>query len=154
MIWKRLVSVLLPALLLVLLTQAPATASEQIQPIDSSLVQGPDRDAHPADHGDFTTRKNRHAASIEEYFAIDDDSDQYAASPAQLDWEFPSYIVLADRSASLPVLALPRSHRACAAGRQFADPGTGPRRPSGRAWRLHDPEVSARREHRGIFRDR
>jgi hypothetical protein len=120
MIWTRIVSVLLPTLLLVLLAQGPVGASEPAHPAESSLVRGADRDAHPSVHGDLTTRKHRHAASIEEYFAIDDDSDQYVKSAAALDAERPHYTILADRTALPPPLAVPRSHRACAA------PATGP----------------------------
>jgi hypothetical protein len=43
---------------------------------DSVLASG-EQNAQPQRRGDFIIRKHRHAASLEEFFAIDDDSEQH-----------------------------------------------------------------------------
>jgi hypothetical protein len=84
-----------------------------------AFVASHGRDA-PSRAGDIVTRKQRHAASLEEYFAVDDDPDQSLASSLAL--------IRAKASARLAIApslpcryrAPPPSHRACAA------PPTGP----------------------------
>ena len=58
------------------------------QPLDlrapaphETVVVSHEHDVLPPRSGDLVTRKQRHAASLEEFFAIDDDSDQYHKAP-------------------------------------------------------------------------
>jgi hypothetical protein len=71
----RLLLVLSPALLL---TTQPLGIRTPV-PHDVAIVSH-ERDALPPRAGDFATRKQRHAASLEEFFAIDDDPDQSPSS--------------------------------------------------------------------------
>ncbi|MBM3528206.1 MAG: hypothetical protein FJX62_08945 [Alphaproteobacteria bacterium] len=74
---------LLP-LLAALLVFAPQPAGKPAGVPGETSVALLGRDSLPAAFGDFITRKNRHAGSIDEYFAIDDDADQYAGSQPAL----------------------------------------------------------------------
>jgi hypothetical protein len=81
-IGHRLFFGLLPALLALLL-HAPTAAGKPLSSSDLASVGSFERGNPLPAVVDLTTRGQRHAASIEEYFAIDDDADQYAKWPAQ-----------------------------------------------------------------------
>jgi hypothetical protein len=69
----------LPLLAALLVLSAQPVGMRVVATGEASVVAH-GRDAAPGQSGDFVTRKNRHAASIDEFFAIDDDSDQHARS--------------------------------------------------------------------------
>jgi hypothetical protein len=114
----RILLRVVPALLACLLLSAQPTGRSAPTHGEAVIVSYA-RDGQPAI--DLVTRKQRHAASIEEYFTVDDDAEQYVQSPPQL-------AVVIRRST--PVVARPEppncyreappSHRPCAA------PPTGP----------------------------
>jgi hypothetical protein len=77
----RILVRVLPALVACLLLSAqPAGRNAPVQ--GEAFIASRDRDSRPA--VDIVTRKQRHAGSLEEYFAIDDDADQFVPSQPQL----------------------------------------------------------------------
>jgi hypothetical protein len=114
----RILVHLLPALAAWLLLSAqPAGRDTPVH--GAAVLASHERDGRPA--VDLVTRKQRHAASLGEYFAVDDDAEQYAQSPPQV-------AVVRGRSTWVTPRSEPRlcyreplpSHRPCAA------PSTGP----------------------------
>ena len=111
---------LLPLLSAIMLLAVQPLGIRAPVPHDT-IVASHEHDVLPPRQGDLVTRKQRHAASLEEFFAIDDDSDQYAKAPPGL---------AAMLARSWPVAERPRpplcyrealpTHRPCAA------PQTGP----------------------------
>jgi hypothetical protein len=90
------------------------------QPIDlrsagsDLVVAGIEREA-PHRAGDFVTRKQRHAASLEEFFAIDDDADQFSASAEHVIALAPTRAILfAVHQPSVHYGEPPPSHKPCA----------------------------------------
>jgi hypothetical protein len=79
-IGHRLFLGLLPALLALLL-HAPIAANAPLSIFEPASVESFERGNPLPSAGDLITKKQRHAASIEEYFAIDDDADQHAKWP-------------------------------------------------------------------------
>jgi hypothetical protein len=69
------------ALALALLAAGPVAAGELAYKPDGAAIKTIGHGT-PAPLVDLTTRKNRHAASIEEFLAIDEDSDEYAKALA------------------------------------------------------------------------
>jgi hypothetical protein len=82
-IGHRLFFGLLPALLALLL-HAPSAAGKPLTMPNIAAAEIFERSNPLPVAIDLTTRSQRHAASIEEYFAIDDDADQYAKWPAHV----------------------------------------------------------------------
>jgi hypothetical protein len=114
----RILVRVLPALVACLLLSAqPAGRNAPVH--GEAFIGSHDRDSRPT--VDIVTRKQRHAGSLEEYFAVDDDADQFVQSHSQL------AVVIRE---STPVVARPEppncyrealpTHRPCAA------PPTGP----------------------------
>jgi hypothetical protein len=60
---------------LLLLAASPLGVSPPLH--GESVLASGEQGAQPPRRGDFITRKHRHAASLEEFFAIDDDSEQH-----------------------------------------------------------------------------
>jgi hypothetical protein len=78
---RRLFFGLLPALLALLL-HAPVAAGKSLSIYDVAAAESFRHDMPLPTAVDLATRSQRNAASIEEYFAIDDDADQYAKRSA------------------------------------------------------------------------
>lgn len=103
---------LLAALLTLLFAAVPAASADPLRgdpafAVSDSSVQPPKQ----ADHG---TRRPRHTASLEEFFEIDDDAEQYFKPPpafALTNLGFGFVVEQAPPSYS----TAPPSHRACAA---------------------------------------
>jgi hypothetical protein len=74
---------LLPLLAALLLLPTQPLGTHAPIPHESVLESGR-HGAQPPASGEFITRKQRHAASLEEYFAIDDDSEQHFVSQARV----------------------------------------------------------------------
>jgi hypothetical protein len=99
------------------------------QPLDwrvaagaDAVVTGIEREAPQRSAGDFVTRRHRHAASVEEFFAIDDDADQFSASAEHVIVPAPtSAIRFAVYQAATHFGEIPPSHRPCA-GSQTGPP--------------------------------
>jgi len=106
------------ALLLALMPAAPATGGDLARQRGGSIVQAIERIAQVPSL-DLATRKNRHAGSIEEFFAIDDDSDQDGKSPALPIQSLAWFVLVAEPRPATDRDAL-LSHWPCAA------PATGP----------------------------
>jgi hypothetical protein len=106
------------ALAVALLAGGSAFAGERARKPDEPAVQTIGHGT-PAPAVDFTTRKHRHAASLEEFLAIDDDSDEYAKSAAIVAPDITWYTTVAERQPHLYAVA-PLSHWPRAA------PSTGP----------------------------
>jgi hypothetical protein len=109
---------LLPVLLALLLVTAHEAVAGGPGHVDASFVSH-EREALPPPLGDFVTKKQRHTASLEEYFAIDDDAEQYFKPPPR--------VVPADTPYVLVVEPLPSHYRAALPNRRpCAAPPTGP----------------------------
>jgi hypothetical protein len=106
------------ALAVALLAAGPVVAGERARKPDGASVQTVGHGT-PAPSFDFTTRKHRHAASLEEFLAVDDDSDEYAKSPAVVAPDITWYTTVAERQPRFYRVA-PPSHWPRAA------PSTGP----------------------------
>jgi len=88
----------------------------------ATVATSHERDVLPPRAGDLVTRKqHRHAATLEEFFAIDDDSDVYGSAAVRIAGAASTWLVLlaAPRPSIRYRDALP-SHKAC------AGPQTGP----------------------------
>jgi hypothetical protein len=117
----------LRALFRLLLVVSPALLLTT-QPLDVRLpashvvvVGSHERDVLPPRADDLVTRKQRHAASLEEFFAIDDDSDQ--SPPSSVRIVLPALLrVMPLAAPRLPAChpEAPPSHKPC------AGPQTGP----------------------------
>jgi hypothetical protein len=117
---SRLLVRLLPALLAFLLASAQP-AGRHLPSYGEEAIASLDRDSRPGRSADLITRKQRYAASIEEYFAIDDDADQYIESPRRLAAALARSTPITAAPLPLPCYGeVPPSHRPCAA------PPTGP----------------------------
>ena len=87
-----------------------------------SFLESHERDVAPLREGELVTRKqHRRAATLEEFFAIDDDSDQYVSAAVRVlaatsAWSVP----LAARCLPARYRDAPSSHKPC------AGPQTGP----------------------------
>jgi hypothetical protein len=111
----------LPALAaLLVLSVQPAGITMQAH--SDAVVASHERNTLPSRHDDLVTRKQRHAASLEEYFAVDDDPDQFANQLPRLACGFARCaLVVAGQRQALPCCRhVPLSHSPCAA------PPTGP----------------------------
>lgn len=71
----RLLLRILPVLLAVLLA-APSAAAER-WPLANAAYAANDEKAQPAKQVDHASKRGRHGASLEEFFEIDDDAEQY-----------------------------------------------------------------------------
>ena len=96
------------ALLVAVWAAGPAIAGDVSWKSDDAIV-GAKEHGQPTPHFDLVTRKNRHAGSLEEFFAIDDDSDQYDQPPAPLVKIFTWYTLVADKPRAFHVQT-PRHH--------------------------------------------
>jgi hypothetical protein len=115
----RLFFGLLPALLALLL-HAPVAAAKQPSLSDVAAAESVKRGKPLPAAVDLTTKSRRHAASIEEYFAIDDDADPYAKWPAQAATLLTTPFTLVAELRSFVYDAVAQSHPRRAA------PSTGP----------------------------
>ncbi len=114
----RILAHMLPALAAWLLLSAQP-AGRDAPAHGAAIFASHERDGRQAI--DLVTRKQRHATSLEEYFAIDDDGEQYAQSPPQLAVVSGRPTPVTPRTEPHPCYREPLlSHRSCAA------PSTGP----------------------------
>lgn len=104
---------LLAALLTTLLFAAAPAAADAPPPAAVSFAAD-DVYAQPSKHVDHSSKRPRNTASLEEFFEIDDDAEQYFKTPAALvHWQ--SEFTLVSGCASPTCPSAVRSHRACAA---------------------------------------
>jgi hypothetical protein len=111
---------LLPALTALLLFSAQPAGRNQPAQHDAAVASH-ERDAAAPRAADWVTRKQRHAATLEEFFAIDDDSDQFAKPPLSLVAPaLDGFTQIDERERAARYREARPNHRACAA------PPTGP----------------------------
>jgi hypothetical protein len=103
---------LLPVLLAALFAAPCAQAGWQRQ-IDAAYA-APNNSVQPLKQADQGTRRPRHTASLEEFFEIDDDAEQYVKAPPVLARR-PAGFTLIVEPALRPYRAPPLSHQPCAA---------------------------------------
>jgi hypothetical protein len=103
---------ILAGLLAILLLAAPATATPLLQQDPAYAVN--DGSVQPQKQADHASRRLRPAASLEEFFEIDDDAEQYFKPPPILLRPTAGSALIA-KSPIAPHQAAPPSHRACAA---------------------------------------
>ncbi len=96
------------ALLVAVWAAGPAIAGD-LSCKSGDVILGAKERGQPALAYDLITRKHRHAGSLEEFFAIDDDSDQYDQSPAPLAKIFTWYTLVEETPRTFHVQA-PRPH--------------------------------------------
>jgi hypothetical protein len=109
----RLLLRLLPVLLAVLFAVPPAAAESWTYP--DAPIAATDNSVQPPKQADQTTRRPRHTASLEEFFEIDDDAEQYfKPQPLLTARRVDPPRVVAESVTRFWREALP-THRACAA---------------------------------------
>ncbi len=117
MISHRILLRLLPALLVTLLFAAvPATADSWTH-VDAGVAahEGTGQNAaHPLKFADHASKRPQRSATLEEFFEIDDDAEQYF-KPLRVVARDDAGETLVARPAVLAYHSTPRTHRVCAA---------------------------------------
>ena len=118
MISLRILHRLLPALLVTLLLAAPpAVAADSWPHADFGVAAhggAGQNAAHPTKLADHASKRPQRSASLEEFFEIDDDAEQYF-KPLRVAARDGVSEVLATRRPALAYRLAPRTHRVCAA---------------------------------------
>ena len=109
----RLFHLLAAFLTALLFVAAPASVRADFS-AQGGTYAAPDNSVQPLKQADQGTRRPRHTASLEEFFEIDDDAEQYFKAPAVV-VRWPAGFTLVAEPTPSPYRAPRLSHRPCAA---------------------------------------
>ena len=117
MMSHRILLRLLPALLMTLLFAAAPAAADSWTHVDAGVAahEGAGQNASPPPKlADHASKRPQRSASLEEFFEIDDDAEQYF-KPLRVVARDDAGETLVTQRPALAYCSAPRTHRACAA---------------------------------------
>jgi hypothetical protein len=117
MMSHRVLPRLLPAMLVTLLFAAAPAAADSWTHVDAGVVahEGTGQNAaHPLKPADHASKRAQRSASLEEFFEIDDDAEQYF-KPLRFVARDDAGETFVTQRPALAYRSTPRTHRACAA---------------------------------------